>query len=70
MQILRVANPISFTEWLKLREDFGQGTGALGMSLPMKPKRGMRRSNLTSNPMFNINRGQSYQGTRRDDGNG
>jgi hypothetical protein len=70
MQVLRLTKLVSFSEWLKLREDFGQGIGALGSSLPMKPKRGRRRSNLTPNPMFNLDRGQSYQGTKRDDGNG
>jgi hypothetical protein len=65
MQILQ----LTFSQWLKMREDFGQGIGALGASLPLKPKRG-KREKLTPNPMFNIDRGQSYQGTKKDDGNG
>lgn len=61
---------MSFGEWMKLREDFGQGIGATGASLPLKPKRGKRKTNLTPNPMLRIDRGQSYQGTKKDDGNG
>lgn len=62
---------VSFKEWLKLREDFHQGSGALGASLPLKPKRkGKQKDSLTDNPMFNIGHGQSYQGTKKDDGNG
>ena len=69
MQILRV-EITSFSEWLKFREDFGQGVGATGASLPLKPGKRKRRNNLTPNPVFNIDRGQSYQGTSKDDGNG
>lgn len=61
---------ISFTKWIKLREDFGQGIGATGASLPVKSKKRKQKFNLTPNPMFRIDRGQSYQGTKKDDGNG
>lgn len=64
---------MSFAKWLSMREDFHQGMGALGASLPMKPKNDSKKTKkqpLTQNPMFNIDQGQSVQGTRRDDGNG
>lgn len=61
---------MKFKEWLKLREDFGQGIGATGACLPLKPKQRKRKINLTQNPTFRIDHGQSYQGTRKDDGNG
>lgn len=63
---------LSFKDWLKLREDFHQGSGALGASLPLKPKkeRKVGKQPLTPNPMTSIDRGQGIQGTKRDDGNG
>jgi len=62
-------NCYSFKEWIKIREQFHQGMGSLGASLPLKSKT-KRKYHLTSVPQLNIDRGQSYQGTRRDDGNG
>jgi hypothetical protein len=59
---------ITFSQWLKLREDFHQGTGGAGVTLPLKSKR--KRSSQTPIPTFNLQAGQGVQGTRRDDGNG
>lgn len=63
---------ISFKDWLKLREDFHQGTGALGASLPINVnrKRKIRKQLLTPYPIMKIDVGQGVQGTKRDDGNG
>jgi hypothetical protein len=64
---------MSFAEWMEMmHEDFHQGVGALGTSLPLPPKSGrkkVRTQTLNPQPM-NIDRGQGVQGTRRDDGNG
>lgn len=71
MRVPKVTLTTPFSEWLRMREDFHQGVGAMGASLPLKPKRKIRKYEEPSpNPMFNIDRGQSYQGTKRDDGNG
>lgn len=62
---------LNFIEWLKVREDFGQGIGATGASLPLKNKKKVKQNvYFTPNPMFRIDRGQSYQNTKKDDGNG
>jgi hypothetical protein len=63
---------LTFKEWLKLREDFHQGGGALGASLPLKPKKERKvwKQPSTPNSMMSIDRGQGVQGTKRDDGNG
>jgi hypothetical protein len=61
---------MSFTEWLKVREDFHQGTGGMGASIPLKPKQKRGGVTLTTPPDNKVEKGQAVQGTRRDDGNG